>query len=140
MTLPVPNETLDLHTLKFVREGVLREKELASGIFHVTRIKRVFFGLFKRKVKLHCAVGTVYPLHTAFGGAYGGWCEQNDLDPDTLSTIMQVNDDCPVATDAGRRNAMLDWLDRCIAYTENVTREIERLGSSNAGNVVKSAA
>lgn len=131
--VPVPNEVLDLHTLKFVREGVLKTKRLCTGSYHKERT--TWFGL---KVETdHCAVGTVYPSETS--GTYLQWMEKNDLDDHTLAEIVLTNDNlyADLFTPEERHSIVLDWLNRCIAYAENVKREVEALASSTPANVAK---
>lgn len=135
--VPVPNEVLDLHTLKFVREGVLKTKRLCTGSFHKERT--TWFGL---KVEVdHCALGTVYPHASGnvFSGQFEQWSSENDLDNHTLAEIVLTNDNlyADLFTPEERHSIVLDWLNRCIAYAENVKREIEKLASSTPANVAK---
>jgi len=122
--LNIPNEVLDLPTLKIVRAGVAAQKRLIAGRWAQYR-KR--WGGMVTDVE-YCAIGSVLkPLPgevNCFEQIYGKY----DVDPITCAKIVRANDvELVEVTPEERQAAMLDWLDRCIAYAEGVKTNIEAL-------------
>lgn len=125
----IPNTVLDLWTLRVVHAGVVLSKGLIRGRMHAKR----WLGL----VTVHCAVGTVCSAKSTIHDAFSRWVNEHDLDIETLREIICVNDGFyeEDGSEADRREYVLDWLDRCIAYNENVHKELTALASSSVANI-----
>lgn len=127
LAAPIPNEVLDLPTLRVVRAGVAEQPRLITGSFSR---RRYFLALFPTGTD-YCAVGAASKPEPGHVPAYT-WYDENDIDNMTLGTIIKANDSLKDVTPQERQRLMLDWLDRCIAYAVAVKREMEYLASSGS--------
>lgn len=123
-TVNIPNEVLDLETLRAVRASVAKRKVLIQGKFS-TPVEFLGIPLGTRV----CAVGAL--LEDA--GITNVYDVRNmtEFDPFTLAHVIGANDiELEHVSPRQRRDAMLNFLDRAIAYAENVAKEVETLASS----------
>lgn len=131
-TISVPNEVLDLKTLLFVEAAVKRAPGLIDREW--SDYKKLFgFPVGIERCAVGHAVGSLpWRDHAEELSAA---MERYDLDCRTLAAIAQANDSATNCTPEERREAMLVWFERAIAYATNVKREIEKLASSSSSNV-----
>lgn len=115
----IPNRVLDLATLKLVRASVVKEKRLITKTWSAWRPRR-----FLPDAIEYCAVGSVFkpqPGQKLHRDEFEEFVNKHDVDPLTLAEIICVNDtELANVSPAERRDAVLDWLDRAIAYAENI--------------------
>lgn len=136
-SVPIPNEVLDLPTLRLARVSVAAQRRLITGGWSKFRT------LFGIPVGVeYCTVGSMFKpfpgnYRARVAELYSKFYETHDVDPTTISQLIWANDSALAdVTPEERRDLMLDFIDRAIAYAENVKREIEKPGSSANSNRV----
>lgn len=136
IAVPIPNEVLDLSTLRLARVSVAAQRRLIAGGWSKFRT------LFGIPVGVdYCAVGSMFKPFPGDAGrvadAYFNFYRDYDVEPTTVTKLIEANDVLlRDVTPEDRRNLMLDFIDRAIAYAENVKHEMETLASSSAVNRV----